>query len=68
MNNIDVTVHSFEKYSISEDDYIKSKRKGTEDAIRRLGGRVIPGTAIKVPKSGLDGNDLTVPSVPDRPR
>ena len=54
-----VVVYAFEKYSISEDGYKKSERMGTEDAIKRLGGRVIPGSEIKAPESDVNRDGLT---------
>jgi hypothetical protein len=59
MNNTTVTVYSFKKYDISKDDYIKSKRMGTEDAIKRFGGLVISETAIDIPAIDVNGDGLT---------
>ena len=59
MSDIFITVYSFKKYDIATDECIKSRRMGTEEAIKQLGGCVIPGTAVEVPESAVDRNGLT---------
>jgi len=59
MSNASVTVYSFEKYSITKDEWKKSRRMGTEKAIKELGGRPILETVTQVPESAVNGNGLT---------
>jgi hypothetical protein len=58
-SDIFITVHSFKKSDIYKGECIKSRRMGTEEAIKQLGGCVIPGTAVEVPESAVDRNGLT---------
>ena len=51
-----VVIHQFEKYDISTDGYTKSRRMGTAEAIERIGGRVIPNTAVEVPASSVNSD------------
>ena len=43
-----VTVYQFEKYDIASDGMLKSKRWGTREAIKTVGGSIIEGKSAEV--------------------
>jgi len=49
-----VTVYFFEKYNITEDKNIRSKRPATLDAITRVCGQAIMDTALEIDEAELD--------------
>ena len=49
-------VHRWRRYDIATDENIGSRRYGTEEAIEKFCGEVIPGTAIEVDENDLNPN------------
>jgi hypothetical protein len=47
-------VHKFQKYSIETDELKMSRRYGTREAIKKVGGEVIEGSEIEIDASQLD--------------
>jgi hypothetical protein len=47
-----VTVFGFQKYDINSDEFKKSSRLGTREAVEKLGGRVL-GEAIEIDDAEL---------------
>ncbi len=51
-----VTVYYFEKYDITIDQTLRSKRPATREAIDRVFGRPIESTAMEIDESDIDGH------------
>jgi hypothetical protein len=49
-----MVVFKFQKYSIDSDQIRESRRYGTRDAIKKIGGEVIEGSEIEIDASQLD--------------
>jgi len=56
-----VTIYRFKMYSPREDEFILSKRWGTIEAIQKIGGVAIEGTAVEADRS------VIVAPAPDMP-
>jgi hypothetical protein len=53
-----VTIYQFEVYRIDSDEFLRSRRWGTREAITDIAhGRVLEGTAIEVDESVI-GSDI----------
>lgn len=55
-------VYEFTKYDIMSDKQLVPKRRGTREAIQRLGGVPIEGSATTVDESALDPEGFVVES------
>ena len=49
-------VYFFRKYDINNDEFIRSKRPATREAIDRVRGEVLEDTAIQIDDSEVDGD------------
>jgi hypothetical protein len=54
-----VRVYRFEAYDIEYDEWKRSRRYATEEAIAALGGRLVPDSGAEVDASVLDTNGMT---------
>lgn len=52
-----VTIYQFRMYDIGNDEYQKSRRWGTLEAIAKLGGEAFEDTAVEVDASVVEGNN-----------
>jgi hypothetical protein len=49
-----VTIYRFQKYDITSDGNVQSRRWGTREAIESIGGEVIEATATQVDASAIN--------------
>lgn len=54
-----VLIHRFEIYDITNDVMRRSRRMGTAEGIRRIGGTLVPYTETPVDEIHVDGDGLT---------
>lgn len=48
------TVHRWRRYDIASDEYVTSRRYGSQEAIDRVGGEIIPESSVEIDDIELD--------------